>query len=93
MLSVGAISFEDRFCASRKGGTEGGGWVHCSGLQCMAAVAAGYRKGLVSAGWPNLLFSCANGRKKKRSFHLVGAPFLAFLAAFSLEEHSLDGGP
>ena len=28
MLSVGAIRFEDRFCASRKGGTGGGGWVH-----------------------------------------------------------------
>ena len=27
MLSVGAIRFEDRFCASRKGGTGGGGWV------------------------------------------------------------------
>ena len=26
MLSVGAIRFEDRFCASRKGGTGGGGW-------------------------------------------------------------------
>ena len=26
MLSVGAIHFEDRFCASRKGGTGGGGW-------------------------------------------------------------------
>ena len=31
MLSVGAIHFEDRFCASRKGGTGGGGWVHRSG--------------------------------------------------------------
>ena len=30
MVSVGAISFEDRFCASRKGGTGGGGWVHHS---------------------------------------------------------------
>ena len=27
MLSVGAIRFEDRFCANRKGGTGGGGWV------------------------------------------------------------------
>ena len=31
MLSVGAIRFEDRFCASRKGGTRGGGWVHPEG--------------------------------------------------------------
>ena len=28
MLSVGAIHFEDRFCASKKGGIGGGGWVH-----------------------------------------------------------------
>ena len=27
MLSVGAICFEDRFCASKKGGIGGGGWV------------------------------------------------------------------
>ena len=92
MLSVGAIHFEDRFCASRKGGTGGGGWVHRFGRQCMAAVAAGYRKGQVSTGWPILLLSCANGRRKP-SFHLVGAPFLAFRAAFSLEKRSLDGGP
>ena len=58
----------------------------------MVAVAAGYRMDLVSAGWPVLLFSCTN-ECRKRSFHLVGAPFLAFQAAFSLEEHSLDGGP
>ena len=92
MLSVGAIRFEDRFCASRKSGTRGGGWVHRFGRQCMAAVAAGYRKGLVSAVWPILLLACANGRRK-RSFHLVGAPFLAFWAAFRLEERSLDRGP
>ena len=96
MLSVGAIHFEDRFCASRKGGTGGSGWVHHSGRQCMArhsmaAVAAGYRKGLVSAGWPVLLLSCTNGHRKW-SFHLVGTPFLAYQAAFSLEEHSLVGG-
>ena len=62
MLSVGAIRFEDRVCGSRKGGTGGGGWVHHFGSQCMVAVAAGYRKGLVSAVWPILrLLSCANG--------------------------------
>ena len=31
MLSVGAICFEDRLCASRKVGTGGGGWVHRCG--------------------------------------------------------------
>ena len=30
-------------------------------VQCMAAVAAGYRMGQVSAGWPVLPLSCANG--------------------------------
>ena len=43
----------------------------------MAAVAAGYRKGLVSTGWPILLLSCTNERRK-RCFHLVWTPFLAF---------------
>jgi len=32
-LSVGAIRFEDRFCASKKGGIGGGGWVH-PGVPC-----------------------------------------------------------
>ena len=31
MLSVGAIRFEYRFRASRKGGTRKGGWVHPEG--------------------------------------------------------------
>ena len=52
------------------------------------SVAVGYRKGLVSARWPILLLSCTNGHRKW-SFHLVGAQFQV---AFSLEEHSLDGG-
>ena len=34
------LDFEDRFCASRKGGTWGGGWVHRSGWQCMVADSA-----------------------------------------------------
>ena len=37
----------------------------------MAAVAGGYRKDLVSAGWPVLLPSCTN-KRRKQSFHLVG---------------------
>ena len=48
------------------------GWVGPGG------VAAGYRMGLVSAGWLVLLLSCTN-ECRKRSFHLVG---LAFQAAF-----------
>ena len=48
MLSVGEICFEDR---CRKGETWGGGWMHRSGLQCIAAVAAACRKALDDAGW------------------------------------------
>ena len=47
----------------------------------MVAVAAGYRMGLVSAGWPVLLLSCANGRRK-RYFHLVGGSISGFLGSF-----------
>ena len=39
----------------------------------MAAVAAGYRKGLVSAGWPTLLLSCANGRRKRFNSGFIGS--------------------
>ena len=53
------------------------------------SVAVGYRKDLVSARWPILLFPCTNGHRKW-SFHLVGTQFQA---AFSLEERSLDGEP
>ena len=42
MLLVGAIHFEDRYALAERGG----GLVHCSCWPCMAAVAAGYRKGL-----------------------------------------------
>ena len=58
----------------------------------VASVAAGYRKGLVSTGWPVLLLSCTN-ECRKWSFHLAGTPFLTLLVAFSLEERSLVGGP
>ena len=77
MLSVGAIRFADRFCARRKGGAGGGGWVHPSGFQCMVAVGASCRKTLVRAGWTICLLLCKNWHRKQ-SFHLVGALFLAF---------------
>ena len=56
----------------------------------MAAVAAGCRNALVSAGWAICLLYCTNGRRK-RSLHLVVTPFLVFWAAFSPEERSLPG--
>ena len=44
---------------------------------------------------PGGSFVCVLAQKgiEKHSFHLVGTPFLAFQAAFSLEERSLVGGP
>ena len=36
MLSVGAICFEDRFCASEKGGMGGGGWAYAAGRTWLA---------------------------------------------------------
>ena len=48
MLSVGAIRFEDRFCASKKGGRGGGGRVSARGAMHTAAALASFRKALVS---------------------------------------------
>ena len=50
MLSVGTIHFENRFCASKKGGIGGGGWVSARGAMHMAAALAGYRIALVGTG-------------------------------------------
>ena len=44
MLSVGTIRFEDRFCATKKGGIGGGGQVSVQGAMHMAAALAGCRK-------------------------------------------------
>ena len=50
MLSVGAIRFEDRFFASKKGGIGGGGWVSAWGAMHMAAALADTGKALVATG-------------------------------------------
>ena len=50
MLSVGAIRFEDRLCARKKGGVGGGGWVSARSAVHMAAALAGCRKALVGTG-------------------------------------------
>ena len=77
MLSIGAFHFEDRFCTSRKAGTGEGEWVHCSGWQCMVAVAAAYRKVLVNDGGP-FVFFLAQTDVENSPFTLVGTLFLAF---------------
>ena len=66
MLSVGAIRFEDRFCASKKGGIGGGGiggggWVSARGAVHMAAALAGCRKALVGTGLSVSLLFDTNG--------------------------------
>ena len=50
MLSVGAIRFEDRFCASKKSGLGGGGRVSARSAVHMAVGFDGYRKALVGTG-------------------------------------------
>ena len=64
MLSVGAIRFEDRFCAGKEGGIGGGGWISARGAVHMAAVLA-----------ISFLFD-TNGRRLGSSASL-GSPFLA----------------
>ena len=51
MLSVGAIGFENRFYASKKGGKGGGGRVSAWGAVHMVAALAGYKKALIGTGW------------------------------------------
>ena len=72
MLSVGAIHFEDRLCASKKGGIGRGGLVSPSGWHHMAAVLAGCRKALVSTGWAISLPFSTNGHRNCSSA-FVGA--------------------
>ena len=63
MLSVGATRFEDRFCATKKGGIGGGGRISARGAVHMAAALAGYRKALVGTGLGISLFFDTNGHR------------------------------
>ena len=60
MLSFGAICFEDRFCASKKGGIGEGGRVSARGAVQMAAALAGCRKALVGTSWTTSHFVNTN---------------------------------
>ena len=51
MLSVGAIGFEDRFCASKKGRIGGGGLVSAWSAVHMATALVSCPKALVGTGW------------------------------------------
>ena len=70
MLSVGTIRYEDRFCASRMGGTRGGGGCHPEADGAWRPVVVCYRKALVNARWGIVQHFCAN-RPRKHSFRLV----------------------
>ena len=75
MLSVGAICFEDRFCASKKGGIGGGERVSAQGAVHITAALAGSRKALVGTGWTVSQLVSTN-RLRNHSPPLVGGPFL-----------------
>ena len=60
-LSVGAICFEDRFCASKKAGIGEGGRVSALSAVHMAAALAGCRKALVGTGLAVSLLFDTNG--------------------------------
>ena len=52
MSSVGAIYFEDRFYARKKGGIGGDGRISAWGAMHMAATLAGYRTALLALAGP-----------------------------------------
>ena len=82
MLSVGAIHFEGRFCASKKGGIGGGGWVSARGAMHMAAALAGKTRALVGSSWAISHLVSTNGLRNYSST-LVGAPFLQLSVSWS----------
>jgi len=82
MMSLSAMSFEDRFCFNRNGGIGGGGWVHLKGANSIAASEVISRNDLVGTGRAISVLFGLNGVRSKRS-HLVGPPFPGFKAGFS----------
>ena len=77
-----------KLCASREGGTGGGGWVSALSQGSMAAFGLGLEKLLVGAGWAISLL-CTNGPRKQSS-RLVGPPFLA-VKHFSRSRRAMVG--
>ena len=60
-MSLPAMSLGLRLCASRKGGTGGGGQDSTLGPGNMAASGLSCRKPLVSTGWAISFLFCMNG--------------------------------
>ena len=79
-MSLLAMSLGLRFCASRKGGTGGGGWVRPKDANSMVVSGLTFRSDLVGRAI-SILFRI-NGVRNKRS-HLVRPPFPEFKARFS----------
>jgi len=61
MLSVGAICFEDRFCASKKGGIGEGGRVSARGAMHMAAAWLAVEKPWLALAGPFLTLLAQTG--------------------------------
>ena len=81
-MSLLAVSLGDRFCFSRMGGIEGGGWVHQKGANSMAMSWLSCRNDLVGNGRAISVLFGINGVKNKRS-HLIGPLFPAFILSYS----------
>jgi len=75
-MSLPAMSLGLRFCASRKGGTGGGGWVHTKGANSMVISGLRIKETLVGTGRASSLLLCTNGLRKWPSGY-VGPPFQA----------------
>jgi len=69
-MSLAAMSFGLRLCASRKGGTGGGGWVSTLGPGNMAASGLSSRKPLISPGWAISLLLYTNELRKRSSGYM-----------------------
>jgi len=72
-MSLPTKSLGLRFCASRNGGTEGGGWMHPKGANSMAASGLSCRK-----PWAIFLLLCMN-RLRNQPCGPVGPPFLTMM--------------
>jgi len=62
------MTFGDRFCNSRKGGTGRGGWVHPKGADSMAVSGLRFGNTLVGSEWSIVVLLCMNGLRKWSSW-------------------------
>jgi len=79
------MSYGDKFCFSKKGGTGRGGWVHLKGANSMAMSGLVCRNDLVGTRRAISALFCINEVRNKQS-HLVRPPFPAFKAHFQLQQ-------